>query len=84
MDLGPYDKLKNILIVILKVLKCVRTHPEELLVQKFDFPGFLSTKGQEMSLGPYDKIKKCSDCHPESSHMGKNSSRRTQEVKNGI
>ena len=48
MSLGPYDKLKNVWIVILKVLKCVRTHPEELLVQKFDFPGFLSTKGQEM------------------------------------
>ena len=26
-----------------------------------------------MSLGPYDKIEKCSDCHPESSHMSKNS-----------
>ena len=52
MSLGPYDKLKNVWIAILKVLKCVRTHPDQLLVQKYDFPGFLSTKGQEMSLSP--------------------------------
>ena len=39
-------------------------------------------KSQEMSLGPYDKIKKCSDCHPESSHTCKNSSRRTPRFKN--
>ena len=39
-------------------------------------------KSQKMSLGPYDKIKKCSDCHPESSHTCKNSSRRTPRFKN--
>ena len=39
-------------------------------------------KSQKMSLGPYDKIKKCSDCHPESSHTCKNSSRRTPRPKN--
>ena len=49
MSLGPFV---NVWIAILKVLKCVRTHPDQLLVQKFDFPGFLSTKGQEMSLSP--------------------------------
>ena len=39
-------------------------------------------KIQRSSLGPYDKIKKCSDCHPESSHTCKNSSRRTPRSKN--
>ena len=38
----------------------------------------------EVVLRPYDEIKKCSDCHPESSHMGKNSSRRTPRPKNLI
>ena len=39
---------------------------------------------REVVLRPYDEIKKCSDCHPESSHMGKNSSRRTPRPKNLI
>ena len=39
---------------------------------------------QEVVLRPYDEIEKCSDCHPESSHMGKNSSRRTPRPKNLI
>ena len=39
-------------------------------------------KSQKCSLGPYDKIKKCSDCHHESSHTCKNSSRRTPRFKN--
>ena len=52
--------------------------------EKIDFPGLLSTKGQEMSLGPYDKIKNFLDSHPESSHMCKNSSRRTPRPKNLI
>ena len=39
-------------------------------------------KSQKMSLRPYDKTKKCSDCHPESSHTCKNSSRRTPRFKN--
>ena len=39
-------------------------------------------KIQRISLGSYDKIKKCSDCHPESSHTCKNSSRRTPRSKN--
>ena len=48
----------------------------------------LFQKSQKWSLGlleavlrPYDEIKKCSDCHPESSHMNKNSSRRTPRPK---
>ena len=48
-------KLKNVRIVILKVLTWVRTHLEELLAPKFDFRRFLSTKGQECSFEPYDK-----------------------------
>ena len=66
-------KLKVVEDEKLKVLTCVRTHPEELLAPKIWFSSFLSSKGQECTLGPYDKIKKCSDCHPESSHMSKNS-----------
>ena len=76
-------KLKVVENEKLKVLTCVRTHPEELLApKKLIFLVFLNTKGQEWSLGPYDKIKKCSDCHLESSHMCKNSSRRTPRPQN--
>ena len=39
---------------------------------------------REVVLRPYDEIKKCSDSHLESSHMGKNSSRRTPRPKNLI
>ena len=77
-------KLKVVENEKLKVLTCVRTHPEELLAPKIRFSSFFELKGQECSLGPYDKIKKCSDCHPESSHMCKNSSRRTPRPKNLI
>ena len=65
-------KLKNVWNVILKVLTYVRTHPEELLVQKISFSCFLRPASQEWRLGPYDKIEKCLKCHPESSYIHKN------------
>ena len=43
-------KLKVVEDEKLKVLTCVRTHPEELLAPKFRFPGFWTAKSQEWSL----------------------------------
>ena len=61
----------------LKILIHVRNHPEELLVPKIWFSFFSWKKGEQCSLGSYDKIKKSLECDPESSHTHKNSSLRT-------
>ena len=58
--------------------------PKSFSHQKFDFSHFFRTKDQEWSLGPYDKIKKCLEYHPESYYMCKNSSRRTPRPQNFI
>ena len=41
-------KLKNVWNVILKVLTCVRTHPEELLVPKISIFVFFEDTGSRM------------------------------------
>ena len=74
-------KIKNFENIMLKVLKCVRTHAEELLVRKHHF--FLFWR-QECILGPYDENEKCREYHFENSEMCKNSSWRTSRRQNNI
>ena len=77
-------KLKNVWDVILKVLTHVRTHPEELLVPVIWFSLFFENQKAKMKSLAIWKIEKCLECHPESSHQCKNSSRRTPHPKNLI
>jgi len=77
-------KLKLVKNNKLKVLTYVRTHPEELFVPKIPFSCFLRTKSQEWCLWPYDQIRKCLECHPESSYMYNNWSRKTLRPINSI
>ena len=60
--------MKNVGNMILKVLKCVRIHPEELLVVKTFLPFF------EGFLEQHDENEKFREYHFESSEMCKNSS----------
>ena len=64
-----------------KVLTCVRTHPEELLAPKIWFSWFCEHKNARNEFRTVWQIKKCLDCHPESSQMCKNSSRPTPRPK---
>ena len=73
------------------IIKSKKTRKEQEEEEEQEKKTRFLKKNQKWSLGlrevvlrPYDEIKKCSDCHPESSHMGKNSSRRTPRPKNLI
>ena len=74
-------KLKVVENERLKVLTCVRTHPEELLAPKIWFSWFCEHKKARNEFRTIWQIKKCLDCHPESSQMCKNSSRPTPRPK---
>ena len=77
-------KLKVVENEKLKSLTHVRTHPKELLVPVIWFSLFFEYQKAKMESLAIWKIEKCLECHSESSHQCKNSSRRAPRPKNLI
>ena len=71
-------KMKNVWNHILRLIQCVRTHPEELLAHFVGFALFLTSQGGEAVLGRNTSTnRKRPDENSVIDHVCKNSSRIT-------